>query len=220
VGHAVSGIALGYGTWAARRPVPGSSAALALWVGNWAWSVLAVMPAVFLLFPSGRLPTPRLRPVLGVALAVAPLYAVGIAIAPVRLSEVPPVNISFGVAAAGPLLDAGAEALIVLFLVLVLVSLGSMVWRIRGALGDERRQLAWGLLGAAVLTLQVPFEALAPANVAGMSSALFISGFCVSLGVAMVRHRLYEIDVILNRSWCTGRLPSACWPLTRPWWRC
>jgi hypothetical protein len=34
VGHAVSGIGIGYGTWAARRSVPG--AALGLWLGNWA----------------------------------------------------------------------------------------------------------------------------------------------------------------------------------------
>jgi two-component system NarL family sensor kinase len=167
------------------------------------------MPAVFLLFPSGRLSTPRLRPVLGVALVVAPVYAIGVAIAPVQLYDVPPIGNPFGVAAAGPLLEAAGDVLTGLFLLLVVGSLASMAWRLRGAVGDVRRQLAWGLLGAAVLALQVPFEALAAPSVAGLSSAAFITGFCACLGIAMVRHRLYEIDVILNRTLVYGAL-TAC----------
>ncbi|HEU4426361.1 MAG TPA: hypothetical protein VFR67_27800, partial [Pilimelia sp.] len=66
VGHAVSGVAIGYGTWAATRPGLVTGAAVGLWLGEWAWSPLIVMPAVFLLFPTGRLSTRRLRPVLAV----------------------------------------------------------------------------------------------------------------------------------------------------------
>jgi signal transduction histidine kinase len=206
VGHAVSGVGIGYGTWAARRPVAASGAAVGLWLGSWAWCALAVMPAVFLLFPSGRLSTRRLRPFLVAALALAPVFAAGVAIAPVRLYEAPVIDNPFGVAAAGPVLEIGASILLVLFVGLLLVSLGSIAWRLRGAVGDERRQLAWVLLGAGVLTLQLPFEALAAPAVSGLTSALFVTVFCGSLGIAMVRHRLYEIDVILNRTLVYGTL--------------
>ncbi len=100
---------------------------------------------------------------------------------------------------------AGAAHL-ALFVGLLLVSLGSMAWRLRGAVGDERRQLAWVLLGAGVLALQLPFEALAGPTVSGLTSALFVAVFCGSVGIAMVRHRLYEIDVILNRTLVYGTL--------------
>jgi two-component system NarL family sensor kinase len=174
--------------------------------GSWAWCVLAVMPAVFLVLPSGRLSARRLRPVLGAALAVAPVFAAGVAIAPRRLNEAPLIDNPLAVAAAGPVLEIGASILLVLFLGLLLVSLGSMAWRLRGAVGDERRQLAWVLLGAGVLALQLPFEALAAPTVSGITSALVITAFCASLGIAMVRHRLYEIDFILNRALVYGTL--------------
>jgi two-component system NarL family sensor kinase len=206
VGSAVSGLGIGYGAWAARGPVAAPGAAVGLWLGSWAWCALAVMPAVFLLFPSGRLSTRRLRPVLWAALAVAPVFAAGVAVAPRRLSEAPPVENPFAVAAAGPVLDAGASVLFVLFVGLLLVSLGSMAWRLRGAVGDERRRLAWVLLGSGVLALQLPFEATGVPAISGPTSALFITGFCGCLGIAMVRHRLYEIDVILNRTLVYGTL--------------
>ena len=206
VGNAVSGVGIGYGTWAARQPVAAPGAAVALWMGKWAWCALAVMPAVFLVFPSGTLPTRRLRPVLGAALAVPPVFAAGMAIAPVRLSEAPPIDNPFAIAAAGPVVEIGAGILFLLFVGLLLVSLGSMVWRLRGAVGEERRQLAWVLLGAGVLGLQVPFEASGISTVSGMTSAVFITAFCASLGIAMVRHRLYEIDFILHRALVYGTL--------------
>jgi two-component system, NarL family, sensor kinase len=206
VGNAVSGIGIGYGTWAAMRPGAAPGAAVGLWLGKWAWCAMAVLPAVFLLFPSGTLPTRRLRPVLWAALAVAPVFAAGVAVAPGRLSEALPVDNPFAVAAAGLVLDAGASVLFVLFVGLLLVALGSLAWRLRDAVGDERRRLAWVLLGSGVLALQLPFEATGVPAISGPTSALFITVFCVSLGIAMVRHRLYEIDFILNRALVYGTL--------------
>jgi two-component system, NarL family, sensor kinase len=206
VGNAVSGIGIGYGTWAAMRPGAAPGAAVGLWLGKWAWCAMAVLPAVFLLFPSGTLPTRRLRPVLWAALAVAPVFAAGVAVAPGRLSEALPVDNPFAVAAAGLVLDAGASVLFVLFVGLLLVALGSLAWRLRDAVGDERRRLAWVLLGSGVLALQLPFEATGVPAISGPTSALFITVFCVSLGIAMVRHRLYEIDFILHRALVYGTL--------------
>jgi signal transduction histidine kinase len=206
VGQAVSGIGIGYGTWAARRPVVAPGAAVGLWLGKWAWCVLAVMPAVFLVFPSGKLSTRRLRPVLAVAVAIPAVFAAGVAMAPGRLYAAPPIDNPFGVAAAGPALEVGAGILFVVFVGLLLVSLGSMAWRLRAAVGEERRQLAWVLLGAGALALQLPFEATGDPTISGPTSALFITVFCGSLGIAMVRHRLYEIDFILNRALVYGTL--------------
>jgi two-component system NarL family sensor kinase len=206
VGHAVSGVGIGYGTWAAMRPDPAPGAAVGLWLGNWAWCALALMPAVFLMFPDGTLPTARLRPALGAALVVALVLVAGIAISPHPLGDPVVIGNPFGVSAAGPVLDVGGDVVLVLFAGLVLVSLGSMAWRMRGAVGDERRQLAWVLLGAGVLALQLPFEALATPRVTGLVSALLMSVFCACVGIAMVRHRLYEIDFILSRSLVYGTL--------------
>jgi two-component system NarL family sensor kinase len=78
VGHAVSGATIGFGTWAATTGRPG--AGVALWLGNWAWLPLAGLPAVLLLFPTGRLRSRRLRPVLIAALALPPLLIAGVAV--------------------------------------------------------------------------------------------------------------------------------------------
>jgi hypothetical protein len=220
MGHAVSGIGIGYGTWAARRPVAAPGAAVGLWLGSWAWCVLAVMPAVFLVLPSGRLSARRLRPVLGTALAVAPVFAAGVAIAPRRLYEAPLIDNPFAIAAAGPVLEIGASILLVLFVGLLLVSLGSMAWRLRGAVGDERRQLAWVLLGAGVLALQLPFEALAAPTVSGITSALFITAFCAASGSPWS-----GIGCTRSTSFSTGRSSTArsryaSWCSTPLWWHC
>jgi hypothetical protein len=87
VGHAVSGAAIGYGTWAATTGRAGAGGDL--WLGSWAWLPLAGLPAVLLLFPTGRLRSRRLRPVLLVALALPPLLIAGSAVHPQRLLEDP-----------------------------------------------------------------------------------------------------------------------------------
>ncbi len=204
VGHAISGASIGYGTWAASTGRAGAGAAL--WLGNWAWLPLAGLPAVLLLFPSGRLRSRRLRPVLLVALALPLLLMAGVAVHPQRLLDDPAVENPFGIGVLAGALDAAAPVALLLLAVALVVAVAAMVARARRAGGDERAQLEWALLGGAALALQLPFEAFASARVTGLVSAVLIGVFCSSLGIAMLRHRLYDIELVLNRTLVYGAL--------------
>lgn len=207
-GSALSGAGLGYGTWAATRPEPAAGAAFGLWLGQWTWTTVVLLPVAFLLFPNGSLPHGSLRKVCFAALAVGAAVMLGTAIDPRQMLEEPRVDNPVGIQAAGPFLDAASDLASLAVLMLFITSLVALAGRARHSDGDERRQLGWLLVGSAALSAQLPFEALAPDRVAAMTTVLFVAVFCIAFGVAMLRHRLYEIDVILNRAVVFGVLTA------------
>ncbi|MDQ3456064.1 MAG: hypothetical protein M3513_11525 [Actinomycetota bacterium] len=165
----------------------------------------ATIPLVLLLFPTGRLLSRRWRIgvafVLGAAV-VGTLSAVmnggwggdypgeaGSAPSPIRgrlhpLGDVLP-------AVFYPLLLAG------------FVAAGlSLVVRYRRSRGEERLQLRWLAAAAALLLVLAPFSILGGGN-DDVVTALFVVNICLiplAAGVAVLRYRLYDIDVVINRT--------------------
>src|SRR5919107_2714822 len=178
----------------------------AAWLSSWAWSLLLYVPtsSVLLLFPDGRLPSPRWRPVAwGVALGAAGGVA-GLALKAGPLTDFPQISNPYGVA--GPVV--GVVGTIVAAGSMV-ASAVSLIVRLRRTRGEQRQQLKWlaywGVVAVAALgvgALVIPWSV--PASILIMSVAML--GLPIFTGIAIVRHRLYDIDVIINRTLVYGTL--------------
>jgi hypothetical protein len=93
--------------------------------------------------------------------------------------------------------------LIILLLVLAAVAFGSLVLRFRRSRGAERQQLKWFTYAGALLPLAVVGDSL-PAPVGDLLFAVPIVFLPVAAGIAILRHRLYDIDRLINRPWSTA----------------
>jgi two-component system NarL family sensor kinase len=116
----------------------------AAWLAQWIWpSSIGAIACVFLLFPDGRLLSPRWRPVLWLA-GIAPVTAaVGFALIPGRLTEFRVADNPFGVEAAGALPEViGPIGMVGLWFTLLGAGT-SLVLRFRHAHGEQRQQLKW-----------------------------------------------------------------------------
>jgi hypothetical protein len=179
---------------------------------NVSWVPFILVPPTFLLllFPDGRLLSRRWRPVAWSAVLgiVGTSVAGGLRSGP--LEDFPELANPFGVAS--PLLDA-LEGLAALLLVIGLFgSAVSLILRFRRAAGQQRQQIKWLALAGAVAALTVPIASAgydlwgeAATNIASMISVL---GLPVAAGIAILRHRLYDIDVVINRTLVYGALTA------------
>ena len=215
LGNTLAQALLEYGAYALLRApgtVPGGA-----WAGLVAdaviWpSVAATSLLVFLLFPTGHVPTRRWRwLVWAVAIDVA-AYVAGTFLRPGELHYFPTVSNPFPISIpvlaevgglAAPALAAG--------LVLALVA---MALRFRRSRGVERQQISWMfylgalLIGSIPVTTALSFTHL---DVGGIPiSELAFAGLLLAIplavGVAILRYRLYDIDVVVNRTLVYGAL--------------
>ncbi len=202
-----------YGIYAlVTRPGSLPAGVIAAWIGTWVWlpSVTLTISFLPLLFPHGRLLSPRWLPVAGLAAAVTVAGTVLIALTPWALLDpgVPARN-PFGIEV---LRDVGIAVPVPILLVGVptmLLCVASLVARFRSSGGEERQQLKW-FVYASVLnvgTLLIP-----SAGTSNAVSVLQIATFPlvpVAAGIAILRYRLYDIDIIINRTLVYGSLTAA-----------
>jgi hypothetical protein len=162
---------------------------------------------LLLLFPDGRLPSPRWRPMAwGVALGTAG-GVVGNALKAGPLVDFPQITNPYGVdgpvvwvlGVAGSIVAAGS----------MVASAVSLVVRMRRAGSEQRQQIKWlAYVGTMVVgtlfvgSLVIPWSVLV--SIVIMSVALL--GLPVFTGIAIVRYRLYDIDLLINRTLVYGSL--------------
>jgi hypothetical protein len=172
---------------------------------------------LLLLFPNGRLPTPRWRRVAwfsGVSLA---LYSIVSLLVPdafantdSRLADVRnPLAITQHPAVMGPL-----EGLSILLIFGATVACGaSIVVRFRRARGVERQQLKWFaytvvcglvLFAAIIVTMFLPGSP----GVLGYGFDLVLIALPLATGIAILRYRLFDIDLIIRRTLIYGSLTA------------
>jgi len=180
--------------------------AYATWSISWLW-IFAIVPAfaIFpLLFPTGRPQSTSWRVVLWIALAAGAVMWFGTAFVPGPVEGYPAVVNPVGI-------DSPIIAWLgwVGFGVLVpttLAAIASVVIRFRRSTGIERQQLKWVAMAAAFL----PFAFIgAGPNDNALGFAILLSGLllvAVAVAVAMLRYRLYDIDVVINRTLVYGAL--------------
>ena len=195
---------------------PGSlpGVTLALWYGSWPWFLVLALTLVYtpLLFPTGRLLSPHWRPVAWLTAAVSAVLTALASVQPeLSLGTVPDQVIAnpVGVAAVGGFLTGPVvTVLIVLLVLLAAAAFGSLVIRFRRSRGEERQQLKWFTYAGALLPLSVVADAL-PAPVGDLATALPIVFLPIAAGIAILRHRLYDIDRLINRTLVYGLLTAA-----------
>ena len=192
---------------------PGSlpGAIAAAWYAGWHWYLTISLTLVFtaLLFPTGRLPSPRWRPVAwlaGLTTAALTLLAAFQASLPEIGGRVLPNPV--GIAGVenpeeGPL----GAVLFALLSVTAVVAFVSLAVRFRRARGDERQQLKWVTYAAALLPLVVLGDLL-PDWAGNLFFALVIAFLPVAAGIAILRYRLYDIDRLINRTLVYGLLTA------------
>ncbi|HWD44829.1 MAG TPA: hypothetical protein VHM23_14175 [Actinomycetota bacterium] len=167
-----------------------------------AFSLLAFL---LLLFPSGRLPSPRWRPFALFTVAVYGTLSLSAALAPGAVElyypeATPPVRLPVS-----DLADAVFGWLLGGQLLLLAVALVSVVLRLRRARGEERQQVKWFVY--TVVTVVLVFATTTLILGAGYLFPLF-GLIPVSVAVAVFKYRLYEIDRLINRTLVYGLLTA------------
>lgn len=191
--------------------------AIAKWFGSWLWLPAVFLPVTIvpLIYPNGHVSSPRWRFVawstgLGIALVIpavmlhpGPLVSLGLEANP------------FGIPAAAPVLD-GMLTLSSAFLAIGIVGSMAALWaRFRRSTGIEREQMKWLVyaMGLFILMslLTSTFTWLYPDIQWGMqlnimASNLGILSIAIATAVAILRYRLYDIDLIIQRTLVYGAL--------------
>jgi hypothetical protein len=190
----------------ALRTAPGTvpGGPLANWVAQWVWapSVGLLFTFMLLLFPDGRLPSRRWRPVawlsaLSIALTSG-LYAA--LLWPLRdVIDRDPAQ-----------LLAGGQTIVLNaafpFMVLCgLACLSALAVRFRRAHGIERQQLKWFLFASAITVVSV---SLGADLVSRLLLLPLLPAIPVAAGIAILRYRLYEIDRVINRTLVYGTVTA------------
>jgi hypothetical protein len=189
---------------------PGSLPAgvVATWIGTWVWlpSVTLTITFLLLLFPHGRLLSPHWRPVAWLAAGLTVVAVVFFALAPWDLLDpgVPARN-PFEIEGLRDLGVAVATPVFVIGIPTMLLSVASLVLRFRRSRGEERQQLKW-FVYAGVLSVGV---ILLPSAASSLLQLLVLPLIPVAAGIAILRYRLYDIDIVINRTLVYGSLTAS-----------
>ena len=180
-----------------------------LWLANWVW-ILAVAPIFIfipLLFPTGRPLSRRWRrAVWGTSVLVA-AFALTSALRSGPLENYTAVDNRFGVVSAGI-----SNVLFALCGVAALISVGSLALRFRRSHGVERQQIKWVWGAGALLFVSFIASALAQRPLGEDADAILFVGLLAvpaAVAVAILRYRLYDIAVVINRTLVYGSLTAA-----------
>jgi hypothetical protein len=195
---------------------PGSLPAgeLFAWIASWLWVAhVGLFAFLGLLFPDGRPPTPRWRPFawfVGAAVVAGTLAA---AYSPGPIGGLEAIHNPEGIEAL-PNLTGSVEVVV---FALTLASAGALLVRMRRAEGIERQQIKWFAYAATLLAvgstvLHVISEALDSRwlhwEVGFVATMIGLAGLPVALGIAILRYRLHDIDLIINRTLVYGILTA------------
>ena len=208
VGSVAAGAAGLSGTYAdyyaATREGPALLGGAAAVYGDLSWMPFILLPATFLLalFPNGHLLSARWRPVAWCAgVGMAGGFVVGI-MKPGPISDQPTMVNPFGVDS--PLIFALDGATLLLVAIGMVGSSVSLILRFRRAGSEERQQIKWLALAGAVAVVAIvvgvsTYDVLGEQIADGMMM-ISIMGLPIAAGVAILRYRLYDIDLVINKT--------------------
>ena len=166
---------------------------------------LGAMLLLLLLFPDGRPLTPRWRPVVAAAVAAT---ALGLLRGTLDLTGEPPLaSVHNPIAVSGRWESAigAAQAVAVALTVVALVGgVAAMVLRFRRSAGVQRQQMKWVVAGvlfwASVFAVTLALSAAGAGSFSGLVFLLSIVLFPAVMGLAILRYRLYDIDLVIRRT--------------------
>jgi hypothetical protein len=185
------------------------AAQYAAWLTGWLWVLEIGLLVTFalLLFPTGRLPGPRWRIVAWLA-ASGMLMACLSALTPGELDEFTEAVVQnpLGVSGLEPLLEGLSIAGVLAIAISAVASAASLFVRLRRSEGVERQQMKWfafaaGLAALGVVTTIAGYAIWGSETGDKAAFALVtLFGLPIAGGIAILRYRLYEIDVLINRT--------------------
>jgi len=224
VGWLLAGIGIvwaiqGYSVWYTAADLLGvahhAGATFTAWLASWSWlpgqvSIAAVLP---LFFPDGRLPSRRWRWALAVSGAGIALGAASLALQPGPLFLFPGVLNPYSNPALEPLVWIARLSFVLMAAGVVLAAVSVLV-RYRRSQYRERQQLKWFAYAAAVaactvvttILLRATFDPSADLQLVAVAYWLSLGALPVAIGIAVLRHRLYDIDVLISRTFVYGSL--------------
>src|SRR5829696_782779 len=201
-------------------PYPVAIGSLAGWLGPTAALLFGTFP--ILLFPDGRLPSSRWRPVAWLCGLVIASTIVLTTLTPGPLSDLRSVNNPFGLEGHPWVADLNGVVGL-LFPLCLLISASSLILRYLRSGGEVREQIKWLAFAASVIALGVFVGVVhgtffAPGDPGSadplwgklLQDALTFSfaGIPVAIGFAVLKYRLYGIDVVINRALVYGSLTA------------
>ena len=195
------------------RGRPDALAVVAAWIGNWYWYLILVLVLIFvpLLFPDGRLPSRRWLPVAvlpGIGTLLVVTYSAFIPTLEVNEASGYEIANPIGIAHLDRVEDLPAFAALNGLLVLGVVgAAASVVVRYRRSRGVERQQMKWFVYAAALILL-APIVDRLPGFINGLWLGLVLISIPMAIGVAVLRYRLYDIDLVINRTLVYGPLTA------------
>ena len=186
-----------------------TGADFAAWITEWIWIpyMAAVALLIPMLYPTGRLPSARWRVPLLLGLIAAGIGTVCFALAPGELDGFPgvpnPVELD-----GMPWIKTLGDTVMFVFVGGVLAAIVSMAVRFRRSEGDERQQLKWLLLAISLLAssfiIGVPYWTLGgnggSLDVVENVLVAALGAIPVAIGVAILKYRLYDIDVVIKKT--------------------
>jgi hypothetical protein len=207
--YAITTLLAAPGSWLSLMPGGGALA----WISSWVW-VVHFGPFIFLalLFPDGRLPSPRWRPFAAlVALAVAE-GTVAVALWPGTAARFDSVTSPLGIEVAANVINPVET----IMYILALTAAASLLVRLIRSKGIERQQVKWfafavGMLAISTTLAYVVSEAMDVLWLGWISSVLVIVSMVslpVAMSIAILRYRLYQIDSLINRTLVYGSLTA------------
>jgi signal transduction histidine kinase len=189
------------------------------------WTLWFVFPAgiglVLLLFPSGRAASPSWRPLVWIGVTCALLMVIGSMFGPGQMTDAlrpasgPGVDFGVqnpvGINRLGPALQlADFAGRIGAFLVVLIAAIGLVV-RLIGARGDERQQLKWlAYVGSAIAVAIIALILVRSPGVQDFAFGVVLAGFVIGLpvatAIAVLKYRLYDIDLVINKTLLFGAM--------------
>jgi hypothetical protein len=215
LGVGLDALARGYATYGLLgRPGGLPAATVVAWATNLTWILgLGLVPLVLLLFPDGRLPTRRWRPLAWLIVALAVALPLEGAVVPGELQFFPfldnPVGVRGG--ALGWLVHAfGQVGFFPLFVASLPAAAVALALRFRRARGPQRQQLKWFAYAGLILVAVPIADTIGPFGFDSNRLIELLSTWplYVAIGIAILRHRLYDIDRLWNRTLVYGLLTA------------
>ena len=188
-------------------------AAIGNWIDTWIWVPIvgSIAIHVFLLFPTGRPPSPRWRGVLWTGAAGIVLFSSAFALSPETDLGLGNPFFDVGEAVTEPIVGVGA----IIFLGSLIAAAASVVFRFVRARGDERQQVKWFAAAASLVALFLAIVflnefALPRSEMVGrlgeLGTILSFMLIPIATGIAVLKYRLYDIDLVISKAVLYGTL--------------
>jgi signal transduction histidine kinase len=185
----------------------------AVWVINWIYAaMLTFLPLIGLLYPTGHVPSRRWRFLVPATIAFGVVAAMSAILSPARVADAPiPIRNPTGIEGL-PADAVGGIAWIGLLLALA-SSVAAIIVRYRRATGEERQQIRWlayvVITAVLVLIVSATFALTIGEEFGGtaLGQALAFAGFALvgigvpaAMGVAILKYRLYDLDIVIKKT--------------------